>query len=361
MRPMKIAIVATRRMFMSPARATSIDLCIHDFVSFSSVKHTTRIFAMPVEEPFKGLDIEFVEPACGHRAHANKVADAIAAWRADCVVVHQHLPTAGRIAARLKPLPVLYHTHNFEKPPRGLFHRLWRERLYRRLAGIIFVSDNCRDDFRRHWAGVDRPLHVVHNALDFATWHPAEVREKVIFYAGRLAPSKGVREIAGALPPLLAAHPDWRAEFLFTERDAYPDYRDEVLPRLAALGDRASVDFDKTHGHVRERLEHVAIALTPSLHEPFGRAALEAHAGGAALVTSAADGLAHVSGDAALVVPKGDAAALQAAIGRYLDDAALLADYARRGRARAESLFDIRRSAATLDAIYAETVAATGR
>ena len=354
---MKIAVVATRNMFMSPKKATSIDLCIHDFVSFSAHKYQTRIFAKPVEEPYRDLDIEFVPEHCTYRVHAVRVAARIAAWRPDVVVVHQHLPTASILAKKLAPVPVLYHTHNFEKPPRGAFHRFWRHRAYRRLAGLVFVSEICRDDFRAKWPAIDRPLHVVHNALDFATWHPAAEREKVVFYAGRLAPSKGVDEITEALAPVLEAHPDWRAEFLLTERDSYPDYRDAVLPKLAALGARATVDFDKPHGFVRERLERVAIALTPSLHEPFGRAALEAHAGGAALVTSAADGLAHVSGDAALIVEKGEVETLRAAVERLVSDPDLTADLARRGRERAESLFDIRRSAARLDEIYAGTVA----
>lgn len=355
---MKIAVVGTRHMFMSPARATSIDLCIHDFVRFSGHAGTTRVFVRPVEDPFTDLDLAFVDGG-NYRAVARQAADAIRGFEADLVVVHQHLPTAALIARQLAPLPVLYHGHNFEKRPKGFVQRWRHRRRYRRLAGLIFVSETCRDAFLADWPGVAAPSHVVHNGLDFSLWHPAAEREKTVFYAGRLEPSKGVLEAAEALTAVLPGYPDWRAEFLLVAKDNMPEFRDRVFTELGKLGDRVTLRFDRPHEEVRKRLERVAIALTPSKSEPFGRAALEAHAGGAALVSSGVDGLGHVSGGTALYPTEQTAKGYAATIERMIRDPDFRENLAVRARQRAEAEFDIRRSAAKLDAIYRDTLAAT--
>ena len=355
---MKIAVVGTRHMFMSPARATSIDLCIHDFVRFSGHADTTRVFVRPVEAPFADLDLAFVDGG-NHRAVAQHTAVAIRDFGADIVVVHQHLPTAALIAKRLAPLPVLYHGHNFEKRPKGALQRWRHRRRYRRLAGLIFVSETCRNAFLADWPGVEAPTHVVDNGLDFTLWHPQAEREKTVFYAGRLEPSKGVLEIAEALTAILSKYPDWRAEFLLVAKDNMPDFRDRVFAELAKLGDRVTLRFDRPHEEVRARLERVAIALTPSKSEPFGRAALEAHAGGAGLISSGVDGLGHVSGEWALYPSERTAAGYAAAIERMIGNTAFRENLAVKARERAEAEFDIRRSAAKLDAIYRDTLART--
>jgi len=58
----------------------------------------------------------------------------------------------------------------------------------------------------------------------------------------------------------------------------------------------------------------------PSLEEGFGLPALEALACGTPLVTSAGTALGEVAGDAALLVPPTDEAALAAALATVLDD-----------------------------------------
>jgi glycosyltransferase involved in cell wall biosynthesis len=61
--------------------------------------------------------------------------------------------------------------------------------------------------------------------------------------------------------------------------------------------------------------------VVPSLAEGFGLPVLEALAAGAAVVTTSGTACGEVAGDAALLVPPGDAEALASALGRLLDDA----------------------------------------
>jgi glycosyltransferase involved in cell wall biosynthesis len=73
----------------------------------------------------------------------------------------------------------------------------------------------------------------------------------------------------------------------------------------------------------------------PSRYEGFGLPVLEAMACGTPVVTTTGGSLPEVAGDAALLVPPGDAEQLAAAAAKLLGDQAAWADQARRGRARA--------------------------
>jgi glycosyltransferase involved in cell wall biosynthesis len=81
-----------------------------------------------------------------------------------------------------------------------------------------------------------------------------------------------------------------------------------------------------------------AVALAyPSLYEGFGFPPLEAMAAGVPVVAAASGSVREVVGDAAELVPPGDAPALAAALGRVIDDAGLRSRLVEAGRTRAAS------------------------
>ena len=66
------------------------------------------------------------------------------------------------------------------------------------------------------------------------------------------------------------------------------------------------MDVAQPWSFVKAKCEQAAIALVPSKwDEPFGRTALEAHAGGCAVVSSGTGGLAEISENNAIVLPRG--------------------------------------------------------
>src|SRR5439155_12474952 len=77
------------------------------------------------------------------------------------------------------------------------------------------------------------------------------------------------------------------------------------------------------------------VMMFPSLYEGFGLPPLEALACGAVVVCSNTSSLPEVVGEAALLVDPYDAAGLERALERALDDAALRRDLAARGPAQA--------------------------
>jgi alpha-1,3-rhamnosyl/mannosyltransferase len=94
--------------------------------------------------------------------------------------------------------------------------------------------------------------------------------------------------------------------------------------RLGFVDDRARADL----------LAGAAALAYPSVYEGFGLPPLEAMAAGVPVVATAAGALPEVLGDAADLVPVGDADALAAALARVLDDGAHRAELVDRGRAR---------------------------
>jgi len=112
---------------------------------------------------------------------------------------------------------------------------------------------------------------------------------------------------------------------------------DQVRRGAARLGVRDRVRFlgyvppDVMPGLYRL----AAVLVMPSLYEGFGMPVLEGMACGTPVVTSNTSSLPEVAGDAALLVPPGDPAALTAALRRLLLDQALASDLRSRGLRRA--------------------------
>jgi len=80
-------------------------------------------------------------------------------------------------------------------------------------------------------------------------------------------------------------------------------YRDAIIAKLAPVKAQAQILWSIPFKEVKEMTETAAIAIVASTwREPFGRTALEAHAGGAALLSSGTGGLREISGDCAAYI-----------------------------------------------------------
>jgi glycosyltransferase involved in cell wall biosynthesis len=350
--------VMPREMYFGISRATSIDLCVRDLVAASRFRSTTTVFAERLEDHFPGFTVEAL-PAARHAAtffRSGHVVRTARARRPDLIVVQQHLPSAAAIARRLPDIKVVLHAHNYQKSyggrsnPLARLRRNGRKFRYRQLAGIVHVSRSCAEAFARDWPDIGIPAIIINNGLEMAIWHPARERRPEILYAGRCAPEKGVLELAQAAAAQLPSHPGWRARFILSNLAVHPDYVAAVREALAPLGEQAIIEEQRPFAEVKAAYEQAAIAVVPSKwDEPFGRTALEAHAGGAALISSGTGGLAEVSGKAALVVQEVTADALGTALSVLITDEGLRGRLADAGAKRVSEHFDIATQAARLD------------
>ena len=112
------------------------------------------------------------------------------------------------------------------------------------------------------------------------------------------------------------------------------------------------------HQTIVELYAESTVAVVPSLYEGFGLPAVEAMACGVPLVVSDGGALPEVAGDAARVVPAGNADALAAAIADLLDDPEARQALGQRARQRCLAEFSWDVCAARLVDHYRDAIAA---
>jgi glycosyltransferase involved in cell wall biosynthesis len=98
------------------------------------------------------------------------------------------------------------------------------------------------------------------------------------------------------------------------------------------------------------------IAVVPSLYEGFGIPAVEAMACGVPLITTSGGALPEVVGDAAMIVPPADAAALAKAISFLFNNTDQRKKYAQAGLERVNSVFSWPKAAQKVVDIYREAI-----
>lgn len=202
--------------------------------------------------------------------------------------------------------------------------------------------------------GFRRPVSVVPQfGVDPAIFTP-RVRPTprdipVVAFLGRLVEEKGVQVLLRAFHGLAAP-----ARLLIVGAGPY----EEQLRALAAqLGVPAEFRPAVPSTRMPALLAEVDVVALPSLtrrnwKEQFGRVLVEAMASGIPVVGSSCGEIPNVIGDAGLVVPEGDPAALAAALERLVTDPCLRARLAARGRERVLCHFTQRQVAEETVAIY---------
>jgi glycosyltransferase involved in cell wall biosynthesis len=355
---LQIFHVMPRGMYFGTSQATSIDLCARDLIGASRFANSTRVFAEAVADAFEGVALHPFPRAAisATRSRANYVAEIAAAHKPDIIIVQQHLPTASAIARRCPDAKVVLQTHNFQRADyetgsvKDWLRRGYKRARYKRLAGLIHVSEACRSAFAANWPDIDLPQAAVHNGFDFADWAPADARKPEVLFVGRCVAEKGVLEAAEAAARALAGRPQWSARFILSAVDGNSGTLQAVRSALLPLSGRARIELQRPFAEVKAAFETASIALVPSImSEPFGRTALEAHAGGAALISSGSGGLCEVSGPAARYVPEVTPDALAAAIEALIENPEVRARMVREGAAWVRERFSIGSQAARLD------------
>jgi len=261
----------------------------------------TRIFCCVGADDHNSPRVEALPPG---RIRMPTLIERLRAFRPDVIEHHQQVKQAMAVQQALPGTPHLLYRHNALRPPRHPIDR-WRYRArYERLDGLVFVSVAERDAFVRTFPDLDDRAFAVPNPIDASAWLASpEDRQPVIAFAGRAMPEKGVDVLCAALPAVLDAHPDWRAVLMLNDWDDHARWAARHVAPLEPYGDRVEVLKSAPLAEVRRRMQSAAIALTPSVwDEPFGLTAIEAHAAGAALISSGRGGLREASGPHALYV-----------------------------------------------------------
>ena len=305
---MKLIQALPRRMYFEAASASSIELCVAEWIAGSQYRHQTTVFADYGGGGGPLIDVEVfrLPPATTLSSWrlAYSIRQQVERQKYELIVTQQHVATAARIAAFNRRVPVILQTHNFIDPPRT-GHGAWaynrlKLRQFQNLSGLTLISQATKSRFEEQWPGVTIPRTVISNGFDFSSWHPETGKEKLIVVVGRAHETKGILESALGVATFLAASPEWRASFILSRIDGAPHYFTEVCNILAPLSDQCDIEIDIPFNRVQQITERAAISIVASKWaEPFGRTALEAHAAGAALISSGTGGLREISANAA--------------------------------------------------------------
>jgi glycosyltransferase involved in cell wall biosynthesis len=220
-----------------------------------------------------------------------------------------------------------------------------RLRQLKRLAGITLISQATLRQFESDWPDVAIPRRVISNGFNFSSWRPATKRQKTVIVVGRAHEAKGILETAKGVSVFLEKFRDWRAVFVLSAPKQSKEYFDSVVDALRPFKSQIDVMTDIPFAQVKQITENAAISVVASKwEEPFGRTALEAHAGGAALISSQTGGLREISGDAASYLDEVTSSTIASALLRLASDDALREKMSHEGMQRVRRLFSLARN-----------------
>ncbi|MGA3524987.1 glycosyltransferase family 4 protein [Melissospora conviva] len=273
-------------------------------------------------------------------------------------LVHAHGLRAGLVAVLARPaVPVVVTLHNavLAGGVRGRVSRL-AERFVARSARVTLgASADLVERAAQLGAADARLAPVAAPALPAPRRARAAVRaefgirseQPLILSVGRLHPQKRYELLVDAaarwrerspVPAVLVA-------------GSGPSYL-QLAARISAA--RAPVTLLGHRTDVADLLAGADLAVVTSDWEARQLFAQEALRAGVPLVATAVGGLPELVGDAAVLVPPGDADALDAAVRELLDDPEGRAELARRGPEQAAGWPDESDTVAALTALYAE-------
>jgi glycosyltransferase involved in cell wall biosynthesis len=238
-------------------------------------------------------------------------------------LVHAHgLRAAAACRASLpgRPLAVTWHNAPLGGRAWRLTHGMLARYVARTADLTLAASDDLAEDARRAGARSVHLTFVAAPALLDPRRNAADVRAELgvgerpmVLALGRLQRQKRLDVLVAAA----AAWADRPGAPVVIVAGEGPE-RDELAAQIAATG--APVTLIGARDDVPDLLEAADVVALPSEWEARALVAQEALRAGVPLVTTGVGGLSSLVGDAAMIVPVGDAAALRYAIETVLED-----------------------------------------
>jgi glycosyltransferase involved in cell wall biosynthesis len=279
-------------------------------------------------------DLVAVPEGLSKSRRADAVARTVEALNPQYVEYHQQLESSAALARRLPGRVHVLYRHTRIKPARGMIDRM---RYGARLAAfdrLVFVSEAARAEFAADYPRFADRASAICNPIDVKGWTAdATDRDNLIVFSGRAMEEKGLEPLCQALEIVLDRFPEWKAALMLGDFDRHADWAEHRLAPLARFGDRVRIHKSASLDTVKAVTKRAAIAVTPSfIAEALGLSALEAHAAGAALISSGRGGLREASGPHAVYVEDPQAPALVEALTGLILDPQRRLEHARRSR-----------------------------
>lgn len=331
--------------------ANSMETVAHTLHAHSRLKGDVRIICdAGAQEPLENGLIT-VPTGLKRGAREQAVADAIRGLNPNYIEYHQQLESAAGLARRFPDKVHVLYRHTRIKAPRNPIERLRYERRLKAFDRLIFVSAAACAEFLADYPRFADKVSAICNPIDSADWRgDVENREKLILFSGRAIAEKGLEPFCTALAQVLDQSPDWRGALMLGDWERHKDWAQPVIQGLERFGDRVEIHRSAPLDLVRETAKRAAIAVAPSyVAEALGLTALEAHAAGAALISSGRGGLREASGPHAVYVDPPEADGLAAAMAALIADPLHRTSLARFAQARVAQVHAAETRSAELD------------
>lgn len=353
---MRLAIVLPRGARFDRERPTSIETVVRTLAGRSRWADRLTVVCEG-DRPHSRPGSVVVPAGLGRRAWLEAVADQLRRLGPDLVEHHQQLALSAALSRRLPEAAHLFYRHTALKRPADPLSAWRYERRLAAFDRLVFVSGWARDRFIGDYPAFRGRARALPNPIEFERWRAdPDRREPLILFSGRATPEKGLDLFCPALAATLERRPGWRGALMLGEWRPGPNWAATHLRALERFADRVRVEAWAPLDVVREATRRAAIAVVPSrVEEALGLTALEAHAAGAALISTGRGGLAEASGGHALLVEP-DPEAIARAMSRLIDRPGERRRLARAAQAHVGHAFDPARRAAELDELRTEVV-----
>ena len=356
---MRIAVVMPRGSVMGRDKANSMETVARTLLEHSRLKASVRIICDAGADVPALPDLMTVPAGLSKTKRADAVAEMLAGFDPDYIEYHQQLESAASLARRFpNKINVLYR-HTRIKQPKGALDRARYGARLKAFDRLIFVSKAAGAEFVGDYPALADRVSSICNPIELDAWKACpDDREKLILFSGRAMEEKGLEPFCEALAAVLDKAPDWRGALMLGDWDRHAAWAAPRIEALARFGHRVEIHKSASLPQVQAVTCRAAIAVTPSfVAEALGLSALEAHAAGAALISSGRGGLREASGDHALYVDPPQAAGLADAMWDLVENADRRVAMARAGQefvaavhapaVRSEQLDDLRETLIT--------------
>lgn len=331
-------------------------LNVRDSVLFSRFRDEIVVVGPQTSQPFEGVRFRGVQWSGGTAGYVAAVRKVLVEENPELLEIRQHMQTAERIVKEFPEIPSLFFRHQQLKEPKNWLDRIYRSRRLAQFTRIAFVSQFACELFRQHYPSRAHQGVVAWNGIDTEAYRPlAKPKEKVILYAGRVIPMKGVLEFAEAGREIVRRFPDWKVVVCGEASAGYEEFGEEVAAVVGGMGRQGEFMGYQNFDTIMELFQRAEIAVVPSnWPETFGRTAMEAMTVGAALISSGRGGLREVSGDSARYLSVVNKEELVGAIEALIEDHETRARLQLDGPQRMQECFDIRKTVARIDRLREE-------
>jgi glycosyltransferase involved in cell wall biosynthesis len=326
----------------------------------------SRVGVIPLKRQFtEGYEM-VVEPmrfnGRHHIHHYPGLAKQVGAFRPDLVHIDEEpynlvAAHATMLARRAGARTIFFTWQNLDRrypPPFSLFERY----CYGRASAAIAGNEDARTVLLRK--GFRKQIEVIPQFgvdPDIFSPQPADRTDPTftIGYYGRLVPEKGVDTLIEAVARLKT-----RPKVVIVGAgDSLADL--QLLAEQRGVRDLISFRGTIPSEAVPAMLAELDVVVVPSRTRPnwkeqFGRVIVEAMACEIPVIGSDSGEIPHVIGDAGLVFPEGDAAALAARIQTMIDDPARARALAMAGRERVLSRYTQRQVAQGTWSLYQQVM-----